>query len=618
MIFGLPWFKEYNPLIDWNTGKVRILKNATKHVEGYMEKKARRNRDLKNLETANIQTKTTNVSLPLHQEKRLRKQTEKSSHPLSHPLGERQEARRSNSPDWRKRIEETITKRKDETEVEEKNTKARNTIVKEKRTKVPKTIIEEEVDEELYKTHTLNPAGTHETVIVQRMENKNDQEDDLLVSYIGQENPDDIWVRAKTNLAMDLAIEESAKRKEQTIEEMIPQTLMKYRSVFDKDAANRFPERRPWDHAIDLQTDFIPKKAHIYPLSLPEQEKLEEFVTENLEKGYIRPSKSPQASPFFFVKKKDGKLRPVQDYRLLNEKTVKNAYPLPLISDLVDQLKGAKYFTKLDVRWGYNNVRLKEGDEWKAAFVTKFGLFEPTVMFFGLCNSPATFQTMMNEIFQDMIHKRWIIIYMDDIFIFTKTIEENVECVKKVLQRLRDNDLYLKPEKCTFWTKEVEYLGMIISENQLQMDPVKLKGIAEWPAPANVKNVRSFLGFGNYYRRFIHNYGNITRPLNDLLGKNKTFEWSQECQETFNLLKKKFQESPVLLMPDMTKPFVVEADASKYASGAVLRQQDNNGDWHPCAYLSKSFNPTERNYEIYDRELLVGIITSCYASVTIT
>ena len=157
---------------------------------------------------------------------------------------------------------------------------------------------------------------------------------------------------------------------------------------------------------------------------------------------------------------------------------------------------------------------------------------------------------------------------MDDIFIFTKTIEENVKCTKRVLQRLRDNDLYLKPEKCTFWTTKVEYLGMIISENQLRMDPVKLSGIAKWPTPTNVKDVRSFLGFGNYYRRFIHDYGNITRLLNDLLAKDKTFEWNQEQQDTFELLKKKFQESPVLLMPDMTKPFVVESDASKYASGA--------------------------------------------------
>ena len=156
-------------------------------------------------------------------------------------------------------------------------------------------------------------------------------------------------IRAKTNLAMDLAIEEPAKQKEQTLEEMVPKELIQYQSVFDKDAANRFPDRRSWDHAIDLQPDFLPKKAHVYPLSLPEQDKLKEFVTENLEKGYIQPSKSPQASPFFFVKKKDGKLQPCQDYWLLNESTVKNAYPLLLTSELVDQLKGAKYFTKLDV-----------------------------------------------------------------------------------------------------------------------------------------------------------------------------------------------------------------------------------------------------------------------------
>src|SRR5271156_3241627 len=196
---------------------------------------------------------------------------------------------------------------------------------------------------------------------------------------------------------------------------------------------------------------------------------------------------------------------------------------------------------------------------------------------------------------------------MDDILICTKIIEENIKCTKRVLQRLQDNDLYFKPEKCLFWRTEVEYLGMVISENQLKMDPVKVAGIADWPTPKTIKDVRSFLGFGNYYRQFIHAYGDLTKPLNDLLKKNVQFEWTQERQDIFELLKKKFQESPVLQMPDMTKPFIVESDASKYASGAVLRQQDSNGDWHPCAYISKSFNETERNYEIYDRELLAII-----------
>jgi hypothetical protein len=153
----------------------------------------------------------------------------------------------------------------------------------------------------------------------------------------------------------------------------------------------------------------------------------------------------------------------------------------------------------LDVRWGYNNIRIKEGDQWKAAFKTNRGLFKPTVMFFGLCNSPATFQAMMDEIFRDMKHEHWIIIYMDDIFIFSRTKEENIVYTRRVLQWLRDNDLYLKPKKCTFWATEVEYLGLLISENQLWMDPVKLDGIAKWPTPTTVKDVRSFLGFGNFY-----------------------------------------------------------------------------------------------------------------------
>src|SRR5271155_2280096 len=195
---------------------------------------------------------------------------------------------------------------------------------------------------------------------------------------------------------------------------------------------------------------------------------------------------------------------------------------------------------------------------------------------------------------------------MDDILILTNTIEDNIKCTKRILQRLQENNLYLKPEKCLFWKTEVKYLGMVISENKLKMDPVKVTGITDWPTPKTIKDVRSFLGFGNYYQRFIHAYGNLTKSLNELLKKNTPFKWNSE-QETFDILKKKFQKSPVLQMPDMTKLFVVESDASKYASGAVLRQQDTNGDWHPCAYLSKSFNETEQNYEIYDRELLAII-----------
>ena len=183
------------------------------------------------------------------------------------------------------------------------------------------------------------------------------------------------------------------------------------------------------------------------------------------------------ASPFFFVKKKDGKLRPCQDYRYLNERTVKNAYPLPLISEIVDKLKGAKYFTKFDVRWGYNNVRIKEGHEWKAAFKTNRGLFEPTVMFFGMCNSPATFQAMMDEIYKEEVEENKVIVYMDDVMGFSDTIEDLMETERRVLGKARTNDLFFKAKKCAFRKEEIDYLGLIIREGKIMMDPAKLKGI---------------------------------------------------------------------------------------------------------------------------------------------
>jgi Reverse transcriptase (RNA-dependent DNA polymerase) len=205
----------------------------------------------------------------------------------------------------------------------------------------------------------------------------------------------------------------------------VPSHYHEYETVFTKESFDALPERRPWDHAIDLKEGADPTlDCKIYPLGPGEQDELDTFLEENLSSGRIQPSQSKIASPFFFIKKKDGKLRLVQDYRKLNEMTIKNRYPLPLTHELIDRVKGSKYFTKLDIRWGYNNVRIKEGDEWKAAFKTNRGMFKPLVMFFGLTNSPATFQTMMNDIFRDLINQGHVIIYLDDILIFTETMEE--------------------------------------------------------------------------------------------------------------------------------------------------------------------------------------------------
>uniref|UniRef100_A0A0W0FZY0 Reverse transcriptase-rnase h-integrase n=1 Tax=Moniliophthora roreri TaxID=221103 RepID=A0A0W0FZY0_MONRR len=357
------------------------------------------------------------------------------------------------------------------------------------------------------------------------------------------------------------------------IEELISNYLHGYRDRFEKGKAEQFPPARTYNHAIDLKPDFTPRNCKLYLLSPLEQEEQDKFIEENLRKGYICKSKSPMASPFFF------------DYRELNKGTVKNAYPLPLISELLDKLKGATIFTKLDLRNGYNNVRIKDGDQWKAAFKMNRGLFEPTVMFFGLSNSPATFQAFMNDILSDFIDEGW-------------------RRTEQLMHRLKEHDLFLKPEKCEFDVTEVVFLGMVIRPGYIAMDPVKLAGIADWEPPQTVKGVRAFLGFGNFYRKFIGKYAHLTRPLNDLLQKNRKFDWTMQCQLAFDLLKAKFLSEPILVMPDVDKPFVIEADASKWATGAILRQKGADGEWHPCGYLSKSFSPTERNYEIYDRELL--------------
>src|ERR1700760_4259924 len=271
------------------------------------------------------------------------------------------------------------------------------------------------------------------------------------------------------------------------------------------------------------------------------------------------------------------------------------------------RLQGNKFFMKLDLRWGYNNIRMKPRSEQYAAFKTPRGLFEPLVMFFGLCNSPAAFQRMMNEYFRDMINEKWIVIYMDDILIMAKTPKELEERTKRVLQCLKDKDLFLKLEKCKFNQTELEYLGLIISEGQIRMDAAKLAGIKQWPEPTTVKQVRSFLGFANFYRKFIGHYSELARPLNNLTKKDIKFESTEECQKAFNTLKEKFLEEPVLKMIDTMKQFVLETDASKWATGAVLKQLGEDGELHPCGYISKTLTTTERNYQIYDRELLAVI-----------
>jgi hypothetical protein len=238
---------------------------------------------------------------------------------------------------------------------------------------------------------------------------------------------------------------------------------------------------------------------NITPMTLTEQTEMDAFLEEALATGCIRQPKSPLRALVFFIKKKDGKLRFVQDYRALNAITRKNRYLLPLIDNLIHQLKDTCYFTKLDIRWEYNNVRICEGDEWKATFRTNRGLFEPLVMYFGLTNSLATFQMMMNEIFQDLITKGVVSVYLDDILIFTNSLEEHCQITRLVLDHMCEHKLYLQPEKCKFEQTRIEYLGVIISHNKVEMDLVKIAGVADWLTPSNKKEVQSFIGFVSFY-----------------------------------------------------------------------------------------------------------------------
>ena len=288
---------------------------------------------------------------------------------------------------------------------------------------------------------------------------------------------------AKTSIASKLA-----QRVEET-QVTLPEEYAEFAEVFSEEASQKMPPSRPYDHPILLDETFIPKIGKVYPLSPNEQKATDDFIEENLRTGKIRPSSSPQASSFFYVGKKDSGLRPCQDYRYVNEHTIKDAYPLPLISDLIDMVKDATIFTKFNIRSRYNNIRIKEGDQWKAAFITSKGLFEPTVMFFGLSNSPATFQRFMNDSFKDMIAKGWLIVYMDDMLITATNEKENIEQTKRVLQRMKELDLHLKLKKCKFGVKEVDFLGLILRPGEIAMDPTKLSRIEEWPIPTKVKDV---------------------------------------------------------------------------------------------------------------------------------
>jgi hypothetical protein len=393
------------------------------------------------------------------------------------------------------------------------------------------------------------------------------------------------------------------------LQEVVPESLWEYLDVFRKSKADSLAPRRPYDHAIDLEPEKEIPSSRMFPLSAHELEVLANYIEENLRSGFIRPSSSPVGAPILFVKKKDGSLRLCVDYRNLNSVTIKNQYPLPLINETLDRLCGARFFTKIDLRNGYYQLRIKEGDEWKTAFKTRYGHYEYQVMPFGLTNAPASFQNLINDTLRPFLD-RFVVAYLDDILIYSDSKEEHDDHVRQVLQKMREAHLFAKAEKCSFYSDHTEYLGFVIDRDGVRMDPEKANAVRDWPVPQNLRQVQSFLGFTNFYRRFIKDYSTIATPLTRFTKKDVPFVWDDAAQNALDTLKASFEGEQILRHFDPSLPIEVETDASDFGLGAVLSQRGTDNRLRPVAFLSRKFSPEELNYQVHDKELL-AIVDAC-------
>jgi len=378
----------------------------------------------------------------------------------------------------------------------------------------------------------------------------------------------------------------------------------RYAQCFSTEQVARFPEHKSWRHEIPLRDPKakIPTGA-IYKTTREEDEALQTYLRENLPTGKVRRSRCAAGAPILFVKKKDGSLWLCVDYRALNRLTIPNKYPLPLISELLDKTRGGKWFTRLDLKKGYNLIRITGGDEWKTAFRTKKGLFEYTVIPFGLTNTPATFQEMPDTIFKDMEGCIW---YLDDILIYRgDSEEEHQQLVEQVLQQCNKHGLAVNLTKSEFHVPETLFLEHIINWQQVQMDPTKLEAMSKWSTPTKKKEVQAFLCFANYYRRCIANYSGKARPLIDLT-RDVPFSWGQAQQQSFDELKQLFLSAPILTQFDRCLETIMETDSNNQAISGILSQYHIvNGakQLHPTEYHAKTLDATQCNWPIHDKEL---------------
>ncbi|KAK1616665.1 hypothetical protein QYE76_022182 [Lolium multiflorum] len=373
--------------------------------------------------------------------------------------------------------------------------------------------------------------------------------------------------------------------------------MKEFSDVFPEEVPAGLPPLRGIEHQIELIPGAsLPNRAP-YRTNPEETKEIQKQVQALLDKGYIRISLSPCAVPVILVPKKDGTWRMCVDCRAINNITIRYRHPIPRLEDMLDELSGVVVFSKIDLRSGYHQIRMKEGDEWKTAFKTKFGLYEWLVMPFGLTNAPSTFVRLMNHVLRDFIGK-FVVVYFDDILIYSRNESDHTIYIRHVLQVLRDNKLYGNLEKCIFCKDKVIFLGYVVSKHGVEVDVSKIEAIQNWPTPMNVSQVRSFHGLAGFYRRFVPNFSTIAAPLNDLTKKGVVFEWGAAQDHAFDELKRLLTSAPLLALPDFNKQFEIECDASGIGIGGVLMQEGR-----PIAYFSEKLSGAKLNYPIYDKEL---------------
>ena len=409
----------------------------------------------------------------------------------------------------------------------------------------------------------------------------------------------------KRFLTVEEQEEEALKKVPAQHREKLKEIIDEFKDVFPEKLPPGRPPERSVEFEVKLEEGSKPPSRPPYRLGPAEQDEMEAQIKDLLAQGFIRPSASPFGAPVLFAPKKDGRWRMCFDYRALNKQTIKDRYPLPRIDELMEWLGQARVFTKLDLASGYHQIAVKEADIHKTAFRTNRGQYEFIVMPFGVTNAPSTFQRLMNNIFGGEIN-HFILVYLDDILVFSRTVEEHWQHLRIALQRLREAKLYGRIHKCDFLQNQTEYLGFDISSEGIKTSPGKVQTIAEWPQPSNVKDVRSFLGLASYYRRFVRGFSSIAKPLTDLTKDRIPWLWGEAQERAFQQLKVALMTAPILTLPDFEKPFVVTTDASLIAVGGILQQEQGNG-LQPIAFASKKLTPTETRYSAYERELL-GIV----------